>query len=232
MLGVSLAEKRKLLRQSLLLSRLGDSEADALLAYARLQRYAAGAAIFAKGDAGASMMAVTKGRVRISAPSLEGKEVVLNIIGPGEVFGEIALLDGKERTADATAMTACELLVLERRHFLPVLERHPELCLHLLQVLCERLRRTSEQVEDVLFRHLQSRLAKALLRLAADHGAGASAGGRRIDLKLSQRELGNLVGGTRESINKQLQAWQRAGIIALDKGAIVIRDGDALEAMS
>jgi CRP/FNR family transcriptional regulator, cyclic AMP receptor protein len=224
MATASIPKRRDLLRGTYLFSRLEDDEADAILAYARIVPYAAGAEIFAKGTPGDSMMAVLSGHVRISAPSAEGKEVVFNIMGPGEVFGEIALLDGGDRTADAVAIAACELLVVDRRSFLPILQRRPDLGIRLMVLLCERLRLTDEQVEDALFRHLENRLAKAVLRLARQHGSG----GLRIDLGLSQGELASIAGGSRESINKHLRAWQRAGIIALDHGGIVIRDLDAL----
>jgi CRP/FNR family cyclic AMP-dependent transcriptional regulator len=160
--------------------------------------------------------------------SVEGKQVVLNIINEGEVVGEIALLDGKERSADMTANTNCELLVIERRSFLPLLER-PALTRELLRVLCEKVRRTSEQVEDVLFLDVEARIAKALLRLVQNRAATSRPGARTV-LRISQRELGNLVGASRESVNKQLQTWRRLGIVEIDNGAIVIRDTAALEA--
>ena len=137
-------ERRQILRRGPLFARLPNEEIDAILKYAAIRRYAANAQIVCKGDPGSTMMAVLRGRVVIRAPSSEGKEVILNIINAGEIFGEIALLDGKERTADATAMTDCELLVVARRSFLPLLER-PVIARELLSVLCERLRRTTEQ---------------------------------------------------------------------------------------
>ena len=224
----STPERRQLLRKSALFSRLPDEEIDALLAHAVIEKFRAGALIGAKGDPGSSMMAVLTGQVLISVLSVEGKQVVLNIINEGEVVGEIALLDGKERSADMTASTNCELLVIERRSFLPLLER-PALTRELLRVLCEKVRRTSEQVEDVLFLDVEARIAKALLRLA-HHGNTPARPGARVALRISQRELGNLVGASRESINKQLQVWRRSGIIAIDNGAIVIRNAAALEA--
>lgn len=224
----SYAEKRKLLERHFLFGRLKATELDSLLTYTRVEHFAARAEIFAKGSPGDRMMAVMRGRVKISSLSSEGREIVLNIISEGEIFGEIALIDGKERTADAVAMTECDLLVLHRRDFLPFLERHADVCLILLGVLCERLRRTSEQLEDISFRHLQSRLAKVLLRLARSDLPDAE-GGLRVDLGLSQRELGTIVGGTRESINKHLQALHRSGIVELEKGAVLIRDVAALE---
>ena len=117
MVGVT-RERRQVFRRSALLARLSDEEIDAILKHAVIRRYAANAQIISKGDPGSSMMVVLRGRVLIRAPSLGGKEVILNLINEGEILGEIALLDGKERTADATAMTDCELLAVERRSFL------------------------------------------------------------------------------------------------------------------
>ena len=219
-------ERRQLLRRSPLFLRLPDEEIDAILAHAIVERYRAGAPIFSKGDPGSSMMAVLTGQVMISVLSLDGKQVVLNIINEGEIFGEIALLDGKERSADAAAMANSELLVVARRSFLPLLDR-PALTRELLSVLCERLRRTSEQVEDVLFLDVEARIAKVLLRLA--QGRTPASRGARIALRISQRELGNLVGATRESVNKHLQALRRSGVITLENGAIVIHNPAALE---
>ena len=221
---------RQVLRRSRVFARLADSEIDAVLAHASVTRHTEGDQIFAKGDPGNSMMAVLKGRVMISAPSPDGRQVVLTVMREGEVFGEIALLDGNERTADATAMSDCELLVVPCRSLLALLERRPDLCLDLLIVLCERLRRTNEQVEDLAFLDLEARIAKVLIRLAEESGASQSSTGP-VGVKMSQRALGELVGGSRESVNKHLQDWKRSGIIAIEKGAIVIRDLPALTAL-
>lgn len=226
MLG-SAASRRQLLQKGALFSRLGDSEADAVLAHAIVTRYKEGVRIFSKGDPGNSMMAVLEGRVMISAPALDGRQVVLSVVHPGEVFGEIALLDGKERTADATATAACEVLVVTRAAFLSVLRIRPDLCIDLLVILCERIRRTDEQVEDLVFLDLETRIAKTLMRLSAEQPKDAV---EMRSIKISQRELGEIVGGSRESVNKHLQGWKRSGIIAIEKGAIVIRDPAALAA--
>ena len=226
MYGSTLSQ-RQVLRRSSLFARLGDSEIDAILAHASVTRHAEGDQIFAKGDPGNSMMAVLKGRVLITAPSQDGRQVVLTAMRDGDVFGEIALLDGKERTADATAATDCELLIVPRRSLLSLLERRPDLCIELLIVLCERLRRTNEQVEDLAFLDLEARIAKVLVRLADESGSGQSPA-RPVGVRISQRALGELVGGSRESVNKHLQDWKRSGIIAVEKGSIVIHDIDAL----
>jgi CRP-like cAMP-binding protein len=222
MIGSTYQEKRGIFERHFLLGKLSSREIDALLHYSRVEHYPAGSEIYPKGSPGTSLMAVLRGTAKMSSVSPEGKEIVFNIIYPGEIFGEIAVLDGGERSADAIAMHDCELLVLNRRDFMPVLENHADICLGLIRILCQRLRRTSEQVEDVLFRHLESRLAKQLLQLSEQSGEGR-------ELHLSQSQLGTMVGGTRESINKLLQTWQRAGWIDLAKGTIIIRDRAAIE---
>ena len=218
---------RQVLRRSRLFARLGDSEIDQILQHATVSRFRAGEQILAKGDPGNSMMAVMKGRVSITAPSPDGREIVITVMREGDLFGEITLIDGKERSADAGAMTDCELLVVPRRSVLAMLERRPDLCIDLLTVLCERLRRTNEQVEDLAFLDLEARIAKVLVRLAEENNGGGSAG-KPVGVKISQRALGELVGGSRESVNKHLQDWKRSGIIEIEKGSILIRDLEAL----
>jgi CRP-like cAMP-binding protein len=229
MAAVPSVDKRQALAGHFLFRDLRPEDMAALLSRARVERRKAGSVIFRQDSPGYGLMAVLSGRVKISSRAPTGREIVLNIINPGEVFGEVALLDGKPRTADAIAMTACELLIIDRRDFIPFLRDHPDVAIQLLSVLCERLRRTSEQVQDLLFLDVRGRLAKTLLRLATTHGQ-TTPGGRRIDLKFSQREIGSLVGLTRESINKQLRGWQKRGLIRIDEGAITIRDSAALAA--
>ncbi len=219
------AQKWDLFQQHYLFGRLDPDEIDILATRARVERYPAGREIFAKGSPGRTMLAVLGGDVKIVSLSQTGKEIVLNIIHAGEVFGEIAVLDGEERSAGAAALTDCELLIIDRRDVLPLFEKHPEICVILLRILCRRLRQTSEQVEDVLFRNLESRLAKALLQIAE----GVESRGPTSGLHLSQRELATMAGGSRESVNKLLQIWHKAGLIALSRGAIVILDKAALE---
>lgn len=194
------------------------------------RRIRRGQTIFQKGDSGSSMMAVLRGLVRISVVSAEGKEITLNVIRPGEVFGEIALLDGQPRSADATAMEETALLVVERRQFLPFLSRNQDLALRLLAVLCQRLRQTSGALEQIALFDLPARLARVLLKLASDYGR-ATSDGVRIDFKLSQRDLSNLVASSRESVNKQLGAWREQGVLSLDEGRIVLRDQSGLQSL-
>ena len=209
---------------------LSEQGLDRLLAHTHVQKHAKGTTIFAKGDAGTSMMAVLSGSIKISSVTAEGKEVVLNLIGVGQVFGEIALLDGRPRTADATALSDCEVVVFERRDFLPLLRDDPDLALRIVVMLCARLRRTNEQVESVMFMPLEARLAKTLLRLSAEQGENS--GGPASVIVVTQRDLGQMIGMSRESTNKQLQAWQRDGLVGLSKGGIELLDPQALSELA
>ncbi len=223
----STLSQRQVLRGSPLFARLGDEETDHILAHARIAKYAAGDQIVMKGDPGDSMMAVLNGHVSISAPSPDGRHVVLSVLHEGDIFGEIALLDGKERTADVNALTECDILIVPRRSLWSLLERRADICIDLMLVLCERLRHTNQQVEDLAFLDLGSRMAKVLVRLADESGAGTIQA-KPVAVRISQRVLGELVGGSRESVNKQLHTWKQSGIVAIAKGTIVIRDMAAL----
>ncbi|MBN9563158.1 MAG: Crp/Fnr family transcriptional regulator [Alphaproteobacteria bacterium] len=187
-----------------------------------------GAIIVQQGDEGSSMMAVLRGRVRVSVVSPEGREIVLNMIAAGEVFGEIALLDGKPRSADVTAVEDTLLLVVERRHFVPFLWKNEDLYLRLLAVLCDRLRRTSLALEELALFELPERLARLLLKLAEDYGRPCPEG-VRIELKLSQRDLANQVASSRETVNKQLRIWRDEEVVSTAGGYIVIRRIDELK---
>ncbi|HVY56376.1 MAG TPA: Crp/Fnr family transcriptional regulator [Xanthobacteraceae bacterium] len=215
-------DKRRILLQHPLFGKLGPDLVDRLSAYAKSKSVKRGATIFAKGDPGTSLFAICAGSVKIGVPSLAGRDAIFNVLNAGEIFGEIALLDGQPRTADAVAASDCELLVIERRDFLPVVHNHPEIALKLIEVLCSRLRHSSEQVEDVMFLDLPGRLAKTLLRLAEQ-------GGRRDRrVPITQREIGQIIGMSRESTNKQLRNWEQHNWVRLERGGIVVLAPEAL----
>jgi CRP-like cAMP-binding protein len=217
-------DPRRLIANCFLFQGLGSEERLQLVSRARIRRFAANDVIFLQGSPGASMMAVLSGQVRISISSPDGKELLLAIVQPGEVFGEIALLDGKERSADARAQTACSLAVLDRREVLVFLERHPEAWVRIVEMLCERFRENTQHAAEVSLLHLPARLAKALLRVESERAPGSK--------PLSQRELGNMIGAARESVNKCLSDWQRRGAIRIDDNDIVILDRASIEALA
>src|SRR5580704_14138278 len=140
MLGPTASERRRAFEGHALFGKLPTDALDALLLHARVEHHPTGSKIFSKGSPGRSMMAILSGSIRISAPSPTGHNIVLTLLNAGEVFGEIALIDGQDRTADATATADCQLLVLDHRDFVPFLERRADLCILLMKILCKRLR--------------------------------------------------------------------------------------------
>jgi CRP-like cAMP-binding protein len=190
-----------------------------LLAQAVGRELAPGELLFRAGEPGGQLYAVLEGRVRIFAAGGGGSEFTLNLLGPGEVFGEIAMLDGAERTASAAALEASRVLQLRRESVLAAMRRHPELAERIILLLCRRLRWTSEQVEDSAFLPLAARLAKRLLSLT-DEGA--------VKLRLSQRDLAALVGASREAVNKLLAEWRLQGAIRQRRQELSVLDAAAL----
>ncbi len=222
-------DDRRLLAQCNLFRMLPADARDALIAHAHIRRYAADETIFLMGSPGDSMMVVLSGHVRISVGSPDGKEIMLSVLVAGEIFGVIAMLDGRERTADARAATECRLAILTRRDVLAFFAQHPHAWPGLVGALCERLRNVDEQRAETALRGLPVRLAKALLRLTAIE---PQSGKHPAQLRLSQREIGSLIGATRESVNKWLGRWQRMGIVQLAESLITIADRDALEELA
>jgi CRP-like cAMP-binding protein len=223
-----LEQARRLLGNCSLFSGLSPQERDAMAALARIRVLEAGQPIFAISDPGEQMMAVLSGTVRISVPSPDGKELLLAIIQPGEIFGELAVLDGKKRSADAVAEQTCTLAVLERRDVFSFLERNPSAWPKLVEVLCSRLRRTDQVLAEVALLQIPTRLAKMMVRvldsnLPADHTA---------KIQFSQRELASMVGGTRETVNKCLRKWQSSGIVQVTEGSILVLNRSALETLA
>ncbi len=210
---------------------LGEQQRAQLFDRIHLRDYDAGDTIFSMGDSGASLMAVVEGSVQITVPSPEGKEIILAIMHAGDVFGEISLLDGQERSADARAMASCTLAILERRDVLRVFEGYPQAYFDVVQLLCQRLRRTTTQMAEVTLLDLPPRLARALLRVARAQVADSEATTPDV-VTLSQRELGNIVGATRESVNKCLRVWQLNKIVEVQNAGIRILDQTALESLA
>jgi CRP-like cAMP-binding protein len=227
----SAQQRRELLAKGSLFSKLSDRELDDLVQVSRLMKLSAREELCHKGDPGSQVYLISKGRLKAMTTSAEGDDVVFNIMAPGEVCGELALLSGGRRTATITAIDESELIVLDRREFLPFLRSHPEAAIKLLEVLAERQLRLSELVEDTTFLNLPARLAKKLVSLSRAYGSETSEG-VRIDLKLSQGELGDLVATTRESINKQIKSWSEEGLVSMKNRVVTIHRIDDLEALA
>ncbi|WP_029012907.1 Crp/Fnr family transcriptional regulator [Niveispirillum irakense] len=220
-----------LLRRNHLFGVLSDTEMAAVLEFARLRRVAAEERIFAKGDPGDSLYVLLRGRVAVQTESPDAKLMLLNILDAGAVFGEIAMLDGGERTATVMAQEASELLRIDRRDFMPFLETRPDLCIRLMGVLCQRVRWTSAIIEDTVFLNVPRRLAKRILMLAQTYGRQTE-GGLRIATFVSQEDLANMLGVSREMVNKTLKSFQKAEAITYRNGYLVVKDESFLDQIS
>ena len=221
------SSKLSVLRKHSYFADLEPEAFDQLCRYAKHSTLKRGATLFSKGDPGISLYAVISGSVKISISSPDGRNAILNIIGPGEIFGEIALLDGGVRSTDATANTNCELFTIDKREFIPFVRSQPTLAMKFIELLCTRLRRTSDQVEQVILQNLPGRLASALLRLTEKQKLEPQ--GRTV--AITQQEISEMVGMTRESINKQLRAWAARDWVRLEHGAIVVLKADLLQTL-
>jgi CRP-like cAMP-binding protein len=222
------AVRRQLLSKHFLISTMPERALDDLVRFSSVARFEPHRLIFSKGDPGNCLYGILAGRVRIYSTSPDGAEIVLNVMEQGELFGEIALLDGSTRTASAAAMEQVDLLRIHRAHFLPYLKANPDLIVAMLMLLCNRLRWTTSVIEDAAFLTFPARLAKRLLVLA-EHYRGSPKD--EITVPLSQHDLGSMVGAGRETINKQLALWRSAGIVDTGRSAIVIRNCEALRAL-
>ncbi|MBP2230554.1 CRP-like cAMP-binding protein [Azospirillum agricola] len=227
----ALTDVTAVLRRNRLLGELDADQMMELVSLGRTLRFDADQVIFDKGDPGDCLYAVLKGQIAIRTSSADGKTMLLNILDAGDVLGEIGLLDGRERTAAAVALRPTALYRIDRIDFIPFLERHPRLCTRMMIVLCERLRWVSENIEDAVFHDVPRRLARRLLLLSENYGQPSPAG-LRIAQPLSQEALANMLGVTREMVNKSLGALRKTGIVTYAKGFIVINDMALLRDMA
>jgi CRP/FNR family cyclic AMP-dependent transcriptional regulator len=209
----------RLLSNNEFFAGLGPEAIEAIAALCAMRRLAAGETLFLKGDSGDALFAVRRGTIRISTSTEAGKRLTLNLLGPGDVFGEVALLDGQPRTADATAIEASELLAVRRSDFVALLQRRPNVALRVIELLCARIRWMSERMEESALLPLPVRLARRLVGLAEDYGS---------EINVSQEELAIFVGASRESVNRQLQDWKNDGLLELGRSKIHLLDRQAL----
>ncbi len=195
----------------------------------RVQRrqYRRGDTIFVKDDPGESMFIVEDGAVRIYVPGTQGADLTLAMMRPGEFFGDLSLLDGRPRSASAEAARKTVLLTLEREDLTERVESRPKAALAILRVIAERLRETDQMASDLAFLDVSGRLARRLLDLAASNGRERE-DGVLINVTITQEELANMIGVTRESVNRNLGMFRRLGLISRDGRRIVVRDAGGL----
>jgi CRP/FNR family cyclic AMP-dependent transcriptional regulator len=221
----SASERARVLDRTWLFHALPPSERERLLGRMPRRRYADGQMIFGRGDPGSSLMLVVEGRVRIGITARDGREVMLDVVEPGELFGELALLDGRPRSADATALGDCVVLSLERRDVLGILRSSPEAAIRLYEIVCGRVRAANDRLESVALLTVEARLARLLLELAH---RDSNVGGSRVDRSLTQSDLARLIGSSRQTVNQQLFRWASERIVTRDGTALLIHSRERL----
>lgn len=217
---------RAVLEHNFLFHGLPAPSIDAIARLAHRKTYEKGVQIFNQGDDGDALYGVASGRVRIFTADDKGHEVSLNVLGPGDTFGEIALLDGLPRTASAAAIEPSKLVIIPRSQFVEHLERDSGLAMHLMKLLCERLRWVSDLIEESSFLAGPARVAKRLSILVETYGRPLPGSG--TELVISQAELGQFLGISRQIINQYLRSWCEHGWVELKRGRIVVYDIDAI----
>jgi CRP-like cAMP-binding protein len=222
-------DRKGVLSQLELFAGFGDRELSEISLITRKRRLHAGEVLFHKGDEGGDIYVIVSGRVKAFATGPEGDDVVFRYMGAGEVVGELGAFVENKRSANSTAVEDCELLMIQKRELIPLLRHQPEIAIRLLGALAARMIQLSESLEDNNFRPVSVRLAKCLISFADRWPEPARNGAVRIRLRLPQGELGDLVGATRESVNKLIRQWTADGILEMHDGTVTIKNRVALE---
>lgn len=221
----------ELLARCKLLTGIPNELLGALLRSGARKRLPAKEVVFNRGEPGNRIYFILDGGVKVSTLSHEGKEVIFDVLVTGDFFGEMSLFDDKPRTGTVTTLVATTLFMLGKTEFLDALEKCPVISVRLIRTLVGRLRMMDSFIEDVIFLDAAERIAKRVIALARMFGSAGDLDEIRIDLKVSQQELANLVGITRESVNKQFREWEKAGVISIDKGCLILARPQFLEAL-
>ena len=224
--SLDLDRVRPFLTNNTFLGRLPGIVLDALIGKGQVKNFAKGAIIYRRGDPGDSLFVAIEGRIKLTNTNMGGKEVVLNYVGVGDIFGEIAALDGKERAADAIALEDFQVFLVCTRDLLPTLTAHPQAMLDVLRALCENIRIAATIIEDNTL-EMRGRTARGLLRLARQHGR-TTADGSCQQLTISQEELGKYLGASRPNVNRQLGQLKIANMIRISGTEITIIDAEGL----
>lgn len=214
------------------MAAMDSADCRVLFANAKRRSYAAGQTIFAEGEPGNMVMLIEKGRVEVSVTSMSGRKSVLAHMGPGEVLGEIAALDGGTRSADTVAASAVEGLALSRKNILAFVAERPNVAQAIITELCRKVRNASDMFTTQSVTEGGPRLARALLRLFDKWGTTDADGLLRLEEKFSQTEIGEFSGLARENVNRHIKSWMEEGLLRSDKRQLVLLDREALEGLA
>jgi CRP/FNR family cyclic AMP-dependent transcriptional regulator len=215
-------------RKAPLFAALDDETADSLIASMTPQHMERGDVLFREGDSGDRLYVIGEGKIKLGRSSPDGRENLLAILGPGEMFGELSLFDPGARTATATAVAETQIVGLTNEQLKTFLAERPGVAATLLAALARRLRRTNESLADLVFTDVPGRVAKALLDLAERFGRPVD-GGVMVSHDLTQEELAQLVGASRETVNKALADFATRGWLKLEARAVLVQDMERLQ---
>ena len=221
------ASDEAVVRTAPLFSALDDESAASLRASMTLVKVPKGNTLFKEGDAGDRLFVVVEGKLKLGTSSIDGRENLLSILGPGDMFGELSLFDPGPRTATATAVTDARVLALAHDQVIGLVTQHPQVSLELLARLAQRLRRTNEVLADLVFSDVPGRVAKALMDLGSRFGVQKD-DGLHVNHDLTQEELAQLVGASRETVNKALADFAARSWVRLEPRAVVVLDYERL----
>jgi len=222
-------DRKQLIAGVPLFQSLTESDRETLAGSFVRHSFDRGEMIFRQGDQGVHLYLVESGRIKITTLAPDGREAFVAIMGPGQVFGELSLFEGQQRTADARAMEPTLLHALAHDDFRPYVAAHPEVAWELLRVLARMVRRQDQAIQDMVFLDVGGRVARRLLDLAQQHGDPSGDGTVRIDVPITQEELAQMVGASRESVNKALGSFMDRGWVTLEGRHYIITDTDSLQ---
>jgi CRP-like cAMP-binding protein len=222
-------ERKELIAGVPLFQSLSEADRDTIASSFVRHAFDRGEMLFRQGDPGSHLYLVESGRIKITTLSPDGREAFVAIMGPGQVFGELSLFEEQQRSADARAMEASVVHALAHDDFRPYVGAHPEVAWELLKVLVRMVRRQDQAIQDMVFLDVGGRVARRLLDLAEQHGEAVGDGAIRIDVPITQEELAQMVGASRESVNKALGSFMDRGWVTLDGRHYVVNDADSLK---
>jgi CRP/FNR family cyclic AMP-dependent transcriptional regulator len=222
------ARAKELLKQRSVLARCPDAVLDDIVRRGQVVRHVRGETIYGQGSPGDSLIILLSGSLKITNVTTDAREVVLGFAKPGALIGEIAVLDGSPRSADVVALEATEAFVIYRRDLMPILRANPDATFALVEGLCSMIRSTNARVESHGMQ-TQARCAACLVSLAQQHGREVGEEGVVIDLKITQRDLGNYLGLTRETVSRTLSEFKDSGLVETKGNTIVLLDLEALQ---
>lgn len=217
----------EILRRAPLFASLDDEAFAALTEELTEVDLSRGATLFYEGDPGDQLYFVISGKIKLGRTASDGRENLVAIMGPGEIFGEMALFDPGPRSTSATAVSETRLAGVKHASLKKAMEKSPSISAQVLQALARRLRRTNENLADLVFSDVPGRVAKALLDLADRFGRPAT-DGILVAHELTQEELAQLVGASRETVNKALADFAQRGWIRLEGKSVLIADSERL----